>query len=142
MFYVYYFYLKMNSIYVPILQFYILYKQYLRHCTPNRRFEKFYNNFSFPSFFDIFFFVPIKKLFLVNFEIFLITGLKDIEFRFYGHNIFKNGSNSIFFFFLKFLFFYKLLPYLVCNVGLFVCKVYWIRLNLASWIKTIYSYST
>ena len=36
-------------------------------------------NFWFPSFFDIFL-VPIKKFFVVNFEIFLITGLKDIEF--------------------------------------------------------------
>ena len=57
-------------------------------------------NFWFPSFFDIFL-IPIKKLFLVKFEIFFITGLKDIEFRVFAHNFFKNGSNSIFFFFFE-----------------------------------------
>ena len=47
--------------------------------------------------------VPIKILFRVNFEKNLITGLKDIEFRFFAHNFFKNGLNSIFF--LIFVFF-------------------------------------
>ena len=54
-------------------------------------------NFWFPSFFWHFL-VSIKKLFLVNFEIFLITGIKEIEFRFFAHNFFNNGPNSNFFF--------------------------------------------
>ena len=49
------------------------------------------------------FILPIKKLFLVNFEIFSITGLKDIQFRFFA-NFFKNGQNSFFFFFFFYLF--------------------------------------
>ena len=61
-------------------------------------------NFWFPSFFDIFL-VSIKKTLPGIFEIFLITGLKDIEFRFFAHNFFKNGPN-LKFYFLKFLFFY------------------------------------
>ena len=40
------------------------------------------------------FLIPTKKLFLVNFEIFLIPGLKDIEFRYFAHNFFKNGPNK------------------------------------------------
>ena len=39
------------------------------------------------------FFVPMKKLFLINFEMFLITSLKDIEFRFFAHYFFKNVPN-------------------------------------------------
>ena len=50
----------------------------------------------------------VKKLFLVNFKIFLITDLKDIEIRLFAHNFLKNSSNSKVFFFLKFLFFYIL----------------------------------
>ena len=51
------------------------------------------------------FFSTHQKTLPGKFWIFLITGLKDIEFRFFAHNFFKNGPNSIFFF-LKFLFFF------------------------------------
>ena len=54
----------------------------------------------------IFWHFLVPKLFLVNFEIFLITGLKDNEFRFFAHNFFKNGPNSKFFL-LKFLLFFS-----------------------------------
>ena len=67
----------------------------MRHSTSNRTVWKILI-FEFLHFWH--FLVPIKKLFLVNFEIFLITYLKDMEFRFFAHNFFKNGPNSNFFF--------------------------------------------
>ena len=61
------------------------------HSTPNRTVWKILicDFLHFLTFFSIH-----QKLLLVNFEIFLITGLKDIEFRFFVHNFFKSGPNS------------------------------------------------
>lgn len=50
-------------------------KIYMGHFTPNWKIINNFN-FQFPSFFDIDV-MSIKKPFLVNFEIFLITRLKD-----------------------------------------------------------------
>ena len=44
------------------------------------------------------FFSTHQKTLLGDFEIFLITGLNEIEFWFFAQNFFKNGPNSIFFF--------------------------------------------
>ena len=75
---------------------------YMRHSTPSRTVWKILI-FDFLYFWH--FLVPIKKLFLVNFEIFLVTGLREIEFRVFAHNFFKNGTNSTIFFFLNFFVF-------------------------------------
>ena len=68
----------------------LFFQQCMGHSTPNRAAWKIVI-FDFLHFFDIFL-LPIKKLFLINFEIFLITGLKCIKFRLSApHNFFKNG---------------------------------------------------
>ena len=72
------------------------------HSSPKRTVWKFLI-FRFPSCFT--FFSIHKKLFLLNFEICLITALKDFKFRFFAHNFFKNGPNSNFFFWNFCLFF-------------------------------------
>ena len=82
---------------------------YKEHFTPNRKVWKIliFYFLHFLTFFSIY--LPIKKFFLVNFEIFFNHRfiVKDIEFQFLAHNFFKKGPNSKIFFFLKFFFFKK-----------------------------------
>ena len=93
-----------NVIHISIHNFgEILHWVHMGHSMPNRTVWKILI-FDFLHFLTIF--STIKKLFLVNSEIFLITGLKDIELRFFAHNFFKNGTNSIFVFFWNFYFLY------------------------------------
>ena len=56
------------------------------HSTPNRTVRKIliFDFLQFLTFFSKY--LTMKKLFLVNFENFWITGLKDIEFRFFADN--------------------------------------------------------